>query len=291
MSNDDSIRASVRQHYAATVKGSTGCCGPTTPSCCGPAVSPVELSRQVGYSSTEIAAVPDGANLGLGCGNPLAFAELRPGDVVVDLGSGAGFDAFIASPRVGPAGRVIGVDMTPEMIERSRALAARDHITNVEFRLGEIEALPVADAVADMVISNCVINLSPEKPRVFAEAFRVLKPGGVLMLSDLVLLRPLLERVRASVEAYVGCISGASLRDEYLAMISRAGFSNVEVLSEGTYPIGSSNPDETERVLMEASDMSIQDLRATAESVVSVRVRATKPTAGIVDPSLPAASA
>ena len=203
---------------------------------------------------------------------------------MVDLGSGAGFDAFIASPRVGPQGRVIGVDMTPEMIERARSLAARDGITNVEFRLGEIEALPVADNLADMVISNCVINLSPDKPRVFAEALRVLKPGGQLMVSDLVLLRPLPERVRASVEAYVGCISGASLRDEYLAMIGAAGFVDVEVLAESTYPIGASLPDDTERAVMEATGMSAEDLRATAESVVSVKVRARKPGSGVRGP-------
>lgn len=271
-----SIRAAVRKHYAATVQTGSSCCGPSS-SCCGPAVSPVELSRTVGYTNADIASAPEGANLGLGCGNPLAFAELRPGDVVVDLGSGAGFDAFIASPRVGPAGRVIGVDMTPEMLERARSLAARDGITNVEFRLGEIEALPVADNLADMVISNCVINLSPDKPRVFAEALRVLKPGGQLMVSDLVLLRPLPERVRASVEAYVGCISGASLRDEYLAMIAAAGFANVEVLAESTYPVGSSNPDATERAIADDVGIAPEDLKATAESVVSVKVRARKP--------------
>lgn len=271
-----SIRAAVRTHYAATVQSGSSCCGPSS-SCCGPSMSPVELSRTVGYTTTDIEAVPDGANLGLGCGNPLAFAELKPGDVVVDLGSGAGFDAFIASPRVGPQGRVIGVDMTPEMIERARSLASRDGITNVEFRLGEIEALPVADNLADMVISNCVINLSPDKPRVFSEALRVLKPGGQLMVSDLVLRHPLPEPVQRSISAYVGCIAGAWLHDHYLAAIAAAGFEDVRVLAEAPYPIGSSSPDGSELEALNASDLSPQDLRAAAAAVVSVKVSARKP--------------
>lgn len=275
--SDGSIRTEVRRHYAKAVTAGSSCCAPKTP-CCG-STTPVQLAQAVGYSSADIQSVPDGANLGLGCGNPLAFAALRPGDVVVDLGSGAGFDCFLAAQRVGPGGRVIGVDMTSEMVERARALARQDGVGNVEFRLGEIEALPVADAQADMVISNCVINLSPEKPRVFAEAFRVLKPGGVLMVSDLVLRHPLPERVRASVEAYVGCISGASLREDYLAMIAAAGFQQVQVLSEDTYPIGSSNPDATELAIMEATGLPQDELRATAEAVVSVKVRAVRPDA------------
>ncbi|MGV8038630.1 MAG: arsenite methyltransferase [Thermoanaerobaculaceae bacterium] len=272
---DESIRAEVRRHYAQAVSTGSSCCGPTS-ACCGPA-APVQMAQRVGYTPAEIGAVPDGANLGLGCGNPLAFAHLKPGNVVVDLGSGAGFDCFLAAERVGAQGRVIGVDMTPEMLERARTLARQDGVENVEFRLGEIEALPVADTCADMVISNCVINLSPDKPRVFAEAFRVLKPGGVLMVSDLVLRRPLPERVRTSVEAYVGCISGASIREDYLAMIATAGFEQVQTLSEDTYPIGSSSPDATEIAIMEATGLSQDELRATAEAVVSVKVRAVRP--------------
>lgn len=278
---DESIRSEVRRHYAQAVSAGSSCCGPAS-SCCGPA-APVQLAQAVGYAPSEIQAVPHGANLGLGCGNPLAFAELRAGDVVVDLGSGAGFDCFLAAGRVGPSGRVIGVDMTPEMVERARALARQDGIGNVEFRLGEIEALPVANGVADMVISNCVINLSPEKPRVFGEALRVLRPGGVLMVSDLVLRRPLPERVRTSVEAYVGCISGASLRDDYLAMIAAAGFEQVEVLAESTYPLGASSPDATEREVAGATGLSAEDLRATTEAVASIKARAVRPTFGHID--------
>jgi SAM-dependent methyltransferase len=276
MTDSNDIKGAVRQHYAAVVRTGSSCCGPVSSGCCGPA-APVQIAQAVGYAPAELRSAPEGANLGLGCGNPLAFAELKPGDVVVDLGSGAGFDCFLAAERVGPRGKVIGVDMTPEMLERARALAARDGIANVEFRLGEIEALPVADGLADMVISNCVINLSTDKPRVFAEALRVLKPGGQLMVSDLVLRHLLPPAVQSSVSAYVGCISGAWLRDDYLAAIAAAGFDDVRVLAETGYPIGASNPDATELALLQAPDLSLEDLRGAAEAVVSLKVSARKP--------------
>jgi len=234
------------------------------------------VSKAIGYSEAELGSVPEGANLGLGCGNPLAFAALEEGDVVVDLGSGAGFDCFLAAQRVGPTGRVIGVDMTPEMLDRARANAARDRVTNVEFRLGEIESLPVADGTADMVISNCVINLSTDKPRVFREALRVLKPGGRLMVSDLVLGQPLPASVARSVAAYAGCIAGALLKEDYLAAIRDAGFASVEVMAEATYPIASSSPDATELAILNDASISAEDLRAAAEAVLSVKVSAIK---------------
>jgi SAM-dependent methyltransferase len=221
--------------------------------------------------------VPDGANLGLGCGNPLAHAELKEGEVVVDLGSGAGFDCFLAARKVGPSGRVIGVDMTPEMIERARANARKGGYSNVEFRLGEIEHLPVADNFTDMIISNCVINLSTDKPQVFREALRVLKAGGRLMVSDLVLLRPLPEGVRASVEAYAGCISGALLKEDYLGAMTEAGFREVELEGEALYSIGSSNPDASELAAL-AEGLPAEEAAAAAGSVVSIQVRAVKGT-------------
>jgi arsenite methyltransferase len=196
---------------------------------------------------------------------------------VVDLGSGAGFDCFLAAQRVGPQGRVIGVDMTHEMLARARANAERDGVANVEFRLGEIENLPVADATADMVISNCVINLSTDKPRVFREALRVLKPGGRLMVSDLALSRPLPASVRRSVAAYSGCIAGAVLKDDYLQAIRDAGFDGVEVLAETVYPIGSSHPDASEVALLDDPAIPHGDVLAAAEAVVSVKVKATRP--------------
>jgi arsenite methyltransferase len=275
--DNEEIRKSVREHYAAVARDQKGCCASpavAATNCCG--VADVEaVGKIIGYSDEEMAAVPEGANLGLGCGNPLAFAELKEGDVVVDLGSGAGFDCFIAAPRVGPSGRVIGVDMTPDMIERARANAAKSGRANVEFRLGEIEHLPVADNSADMIISNCVINLSTDKPQVFREALRVLKPGGVLMVSDLVLKRPLPESVKGSVEAYAGCVSGAMLKDDYLQAMMDAGFRNVEILAESNYPIGAINPDTSELAAL-AEGLPPGDVADAADSVTSVKVRAQK---------------
>jgi len=275
---EQNVRAAVREHYASVAREQSSCCGPTkaTGGCCGATPAPIEISRAIGYSEQDLSAVPAGANLGLGCGNPLAFAALNEGDTVVDLGSGAGFDCFLAAQRVGPQGRVIGVDMTHEMLERARANAERDGYANVEFRLGEIENLPVADGTADMVISNCVINLSTDKPRVFREALRVLKPGGRLMVSDLVLARPLPASVARSVAAYAGCIAGALLKDDYLAAIREAGFADVEVLAEAVYPIGASNPDATEQALLDDPAIPRDDLAAAAQAVVSVKVGAVR---------------
>ena len=214
------VREAVRRRYGAVAAGAT-----TAPTA-------ERIARTVGYTENQLDAVPEGANLGLGCGNPVALASLRPGEVVLDLGSGAGFDAFLAARAVGSAGRVIGVDMTEEMIAKARANAVKAGLPNVEFRLGTIEALPVDDASVDAIISNCVINLSPDKPAVFREAFRVLRPGGRLMLSDLVALGELPASVRQSMAAYVGCVAGVSLKDEYLAMLRMAGFDRVDVVGE-----------------------------------------------------------
>jgi ubiquinone/menaquinone biosynthesis C-methylase UbiE len=186
----------------------------------------------VGYAEGQLGAIPEGANLGLGCGNPTALASLKEGEAVLDLGSGGGIDCFLASNAVGPEGRVIGVDMTPEMISRARENARRGSYGNVDFRLGEIENLPVGDSSVDAVISNCVINLSPDKGRVFAEAYRALKPGGRMMVSDIVLTRELPEEIMNSVAAYAGCVAGASKKAEYLAKVKAAGFEDVEIVSE-----------------------------------------------------------
>lgn len=232
----------------------------------------------MGYLASDLESVPDGANLGFGCGNPLAFAELKEGNVVLDLGCGAGFDCFLAAWRVGPTGRVIGVDMTPEMVARARALAARDGFTNVEFRIGEIEHLPVAGATVDVVISNCVINLSPDKPRVFAEALRVLKPSGRLFVSDLVLCRPLPAAMQSSLRAYVGCIAGAWPKDDYLAAMTAAGFEDVRILEEASYPLASGSSEDGEPA--GSSELSAGDLAAAAAALLSIRVGARKPTGG-----------
>jgi SAM-dependent methyltransferase len=250
------------------------CCGSNS-SCCGSA--PAEaISRKIGYSEAELQAVPDGANLGLGCGNPVALASLREGDIVLDLGSGAGFDCFLAAARVGSSGKVIGVDMTPEMVEKARQNAVQGSYANVEFRLGEIESLPVADGSVDVIISNCVINLSPDKPKVFREAFRALKPGGRLMVSDMVLLQELPEVIRKSVEAYVGCIAGALMKQDYLAAIEAAGFEQIQVLGEDIYPIELVTAGSADQTICRDSTFSAEDLAALSISVASIKLSALK---------------
>lgn len=230
--------ASSRGEAAEAGSGAGGCCGGG--GCCGPASFDTEdLVRAIGYSEQDLAAMPEGANMGLSCGNPTGLASLREGEVVLDLGSGGGFDCFVAGPKVGASGRVIGVDMTPEMVSKARrnveSYRRATGLDNVEFRLGEIEHLPVADASVDVVISNCVLNLSPDKAQVWREIARVLKPGGCVAVSDLALLRPLPASVRADVEALVGCIAGAVTVDETRAMMRDAGLSEIELRPKPEY--------------------------------------------------------
>jgi arsenite methyltransferase len=247
MVGDDQVRAKVREGYSTIAKkgvfttapneSGSGCGGG---GCCGPSNFDVEaLVKSIGYSDAELASAPDAANMGLSCGNPTAIASLQAGEVVLDLGSGGGFDVFIAGPKVGGRGRVIGVDMTPDMISKARKNAVvyteRTGLSNVEFRLGEIEHLPVADSSVDVVISNCVINLSPDKPQVWREIARVLKPGGRVAVSDLALLQPLPKGVLAMVEALVGCVSGASLVADIERMIKEAGLTELRFKSKPEY--------------------------------------------------------
>ncbi len=229
----DDIRTTVRERYgkipgSAAAGGTTSCCTPST-GCCGPAAAPDRVAQDLGYSADDTAAVPEGSNFGLGCGNPTGIQSLAPGEVVLDLGSGAGFDAFLAARAVGPTGKVLGVDMTPEMLQQARANLKKSGRTNVEFRLGEIENLPVADQSVDVILSNCVINLSPDKQRVFREAFRVLRPGGRLQISDIVALQPLPEDLRADLDLYAGCVAGAALVDDLRAMMRDAGFVDIAI--------------------------------------------------------------
>lgn len=237
----EAVREQVREGYAKIARG--GCCGSGGESgggCCGGApLGPEGLARAIGYSAHELSAMPEGANMGLSCGNPTAIASLKPGEVVLDLGSGGGFDCFIAGPKVGRTGRVIGVDMTPDMLSKARRNIAsyreQTGLDNVEFRLGEIEALPVADASVDVVISNCVLNLSPDKSRVWREIARVLKPGGRVAVSDMALTKPLPRELKADVEALVGCVAGAVLVEEMEGMARAAGLTEIRLTPKAQY--------------------------------------------------------
>jgi SAM-dependent methyltransferase len=254
------VRAVVRKKYGAVASGEPCGCG-----CCAGPENAEEVLARLGYTSEQAAAIPEGANLGLGCGNPIAHAALEAGETVLDLGSGAGIDCFLAAREVGPTGRAIGVDMTHAMLERARATAVKIGARNVEFRLGEIEHLPVADASVNAIISNCVVNLSPEKPQVFREALRVLVPGGRLLVSDLVLTRALSPAMQRSAELYAGCVAGASLEADYLRMMREAGFADVQVVERRGYDVGADKyPEGSEE-------------REAFSAVLSIKVRAFKP--------------
>ncbi len=224
------IKGIVKDGYARIAKSSSGCGSEN--SCCGQRNTSRDISESIGYSGKQMDAVPDGSNLGLGCGNPTAMGELKKGETVLDLGSGAGFDAFLAANKVGKKGKVIGVDMTKEMIEKARANTKKNNYNNVEFRLGDIEDLPVDDGSIDVVISNCVINLAPDKRKVFKEAFRVLKKGGRMYASDIVLLKKLSKEQREDSDLIAGCVGGAILKDEYIANLKEAGFKVKVVLED-----------------------------------------------------------
>jgi len=257
------IKTMVRERYGAIASAATDCCQPTA-SCCGPAqpADPTNKARQMGYSDTELAAIPDGANLGLGCGNPQAIAALRAGETVIDLGSGAGFDCFLAARQVGPGGHVIGVDMTHEMLAKARANAAQIGAANVEFRLGELEHLPVADNTADVILSNCVINLVPNKEQVFREAFRVLKQGGRLAISDVVNTAVLSDDLRDDPTLICGCVSGAAPVEQIESWLFAAGFQHITITIK---------PESRELIATWAPGRGVED------HVVSASIEARKP--------------
>lgn len=274
---DKEIKKIVREGYANVAKQETSCCADASASCCGSKLNDEEISKRIGYSQEDISSVPEGANLGLGCGNPVALASLKNGETVLDLGSGAGFDCFLAAKQVGKNGSVIGVDMTPEMVEKAKRNAKKGNYTNVEFKLGEIEKLPVDDSSVDVIISNCVINLSPDKKAVFKEAFRVLRPGGRLMVSDLVLLKPLPDFVKNSVEAYVGCVAGAIMKNEYTKAIETAGFQGVKIINETIYPMEVMINDSTAKAVIRKTGISTNKLKELSNSVASIKVYGEKP--------------
>lgn len=260
----ETVLGAVRERYAEVAKtgGSTSCCEGGS-SCCG--ASPTDfddISARLGYSDEDLAFAPEGANLGLGCGNPQAIADIKPGEVVLDLGSGAGFDCFLAARRAGPTGRVIGVDMTPEMVAKARENAGKAGLDYVEFRLGEIEHLPIADATVDVIISNCVINLSPDKPAVFREAFRVLNPGGRLAVSDVVATAELPEVWKDNMRLLSACISGAADIDTLSQMLADVGFVDIDI-----------QPKEESREFIREWEPETR----LEDYVLSASIRATKP--------------
>jgi len=271
---DQDVKRVVKERYGRVAREADSCC--CSSSCCGTA-KPHVIGRKIGYSDEELATAPAGSNLGLGCGNPIALAAIREGETVLDLGSGAGFDCFLASEKVGPEGKVIGVDMTEEMAERGRANAAAGGYKNVEFRLGEIEKLPIEDESVDLVISNCVINLVPDKRAAFREAHRVLRPGGRLAVSDIVLLGELPRSIRESVEAYVGCIAGAALKDEYLDSISSAGFGEVRVIDESAFSLDCVTSDPMGRALLDRLKTEGEEPEEIERRIASIKVSAVKP--------------
>ncbi|MBM3708219.1 MAG: arsenite methyltransferase [Actinobacteria bacterium] len=275
MENKD-IKKVVRENYAKVANSNSCCCGSSSVSCCGQPGMEKEISLCIGYSKEDMDKVPEGSNLGLGCGNPVAFASIKEGETVLDLGSGAGFDCFLAAEKVGPDGKVIGVDMTFQMIEKAKENAKKGGYKNLEFRLGEIENLPVGDSSIDLIISNCVVNLSPEKDKVFKEAFRVLKPGGRIMISDIVLTQELPDFIKNDMAAYVSCISGAIIKDDYLESIKKAGFQDIKVLEESSFPINYIISDDTKNIIKSSSNLPV-DISATCkESVLSIKVSAIK---------------
>ena len=302
----DTVRELVRDGYGKIARGNSACgpdyatvagtgtgsnaaagpipsAGPTPAAgscCCGPQPTTVEIGHVIGYSDDDLAQIPDEANLGLGCGNPTALASLQPGEVVLDLGSGAGMDAFLAAGKVGPHGRVIGVDMTDDMVAKARQNARQAGYANVEFRQGLIEELPVDDESVDVIISNCVINLSPQKDRVFREALRVLKPGGRLMISDVVLERELPPEILERADVIIGCVGGASLRSEYLGLIEAAGFADLEIVKAENFGQSACLGESFAPAISRETGLSEAEIDRYLAAVTSLGIVAYKPVAG-----------
>lgn len=284
---EDKVRKSVRKGYTKIAEDGL-CCG-SSATCCGDSTYE-EMSKKFGYTEEELKSIPKGSNLGLGCGNPVALASLKEGETAIDLGAGGGVDCFLAAKKVGKSGKVIGVDMTPAMIDKARENARKGNYKNVEFRLGEIENLPVADNTADVIMSNCVINLAPNKKKVFEEAFRALRPGGRLMVSDIVLLKELTEAVKRKAHP-ASCVKGAMLKDKYLETIRHAGFEDVRIIKETQYSFDDVINDPNARVIIADGKKPTQELKNISElgkeaqklvkdtltAAISISVSAIKP--------------
>jgi arsenite methyltransferase len=273
--NEKEIKRTVKEGYARIAKQATSYY--SSRSCCGCADFSEEICKKMGYTDEEIQAAPPESNLGLGCGNPVALAAPIEGEIILDMGSGAGFDCFLASTKVGSTGKVIGVDITSEMVDKARANAFKGGYSNIDFRQGDLENMPVADNYVDVVISNCVINLVPNKKMVFKEAFRVLKNGGRLAVSDVVLQKELPEFVKVSNEAYIGCLAGAIMKERYLEIINEVGFIDVSVVAESIFPIETLLSETSCSTINKMPKISKEQKREVAESVLSIKITAIKP--------------
>ena len=272
---EEEIKKLVKEGYGKVASKKHSCCDPESVHSQKNNFTE-KISKKIGYTDKDMSSVPEESNLGLGCGNPIALASLEEGDIVLDLGSGAGFDCFLAANKVGRTGKVIGVDMTPEMVEKAQGNAKKGNYHNVEFRLGEIEKLPVEDNSVDVIISNCVVNLSPDKKKVFEESFRVLKPGGSLMVSDIVLLKDLPDSIKNSSHAYINCIAGAVQKNEYIGAIKEAGFSEVKIIDEVSLPFESMGNDPGAKAIIEDLNIPVEKLEGIVNAVVSIKAYGKK---------------
>ena len=275
--NNEQIKENVKSGYAKILqRNSKSRFLPKFLQCCDSDAFVADIGRKIGYSDSEMKDVPEEANLGIGCGNPTALASIQPGEIVLDLGSGAGFDCFLAAEATGEIGNVIGIDITPEMVKKAKQNAQKGNYKNVEFNLGDIESLPIEDNTIDLIISNCVINLSNRKEQVFKEAFRVAKPNGRLMISDIILLNELPEYVKNSVEGHIACLSGAVRIDDYLKAIANAGFVDIRIDKQTTFPIELMLSDPIAQKIVKENNLQEQEISAIANSIASVSISGRK---------------
>ena len=275
--NNEQIKQNVKKGYADIVRRNTKKSFlPKFLQCCDTKAFVADVSKKIGYSEAELKNVPEDANLGIGCGNPTALASIKKGETILDLGSGAGFDCFLASKETGETGKVIGMDITPEMVEKAKQNAKKGNYNNVEFKLGEIEDLPIENDSIDLIISNCVINLSNQKEQVFTEAFRVIKPGGRIMISDIILLNELPEYVKNSVEGHIACLSGAVRKEDYLAAITKAGFTNIRIDKQAPFPLELMITDPIAQKIIAENNLTERETKDIANSIASISISAKK---------------
>ena len=277
--NNETIQKNVKTGYAEIVKRNT-----KKPflakffQCCDPKEVASDISKKIGYSEEQLKNVPEDANLGIGCGNPTALASIQKGETILDLGSGAGFDCFLASRETGETGKVIGVDITPEMVAQAQKNAQKGNYKNVEFKIGEIENLPIADNFIDLIISNCVINLSNQKEQVFKEAFRVAKPNGRMMISDIILLKDLPDYVKNSVEGHIACLAGAIKKEDYINAITKAGFTDIRIDKQASFPIELMLNDPIAEKIVRENNLTEKEISDIANSIASISISAKKKT-------------